>query len=74
MWWAGEGGKLSGDDTGINLSEQVTVTWVASAVMQPVSSSELPRQTPVCVHSTDNCLSAHLLLQESFISTEMLQG
>lgn len=76
-WWAGEGGKRSGDDTSINLSQQAAVNWVASAVMQLVSSSGLcavPRLTPPCVHSTDNCLSACLLLRESFISTEMLQG
>lgn len=39
VWQAGEGGKLGGDDTGINLSQEVTVTWAASAVMQLVSSS-----------------------------------
>lgn len=75
--WAGEGGKLSADDTGLNLSQEATVTWAAAAGMQLVSSSgqpAVPQHTPLCVHSTDSCLSARLLLQESFLSTEMLQS
>lgn len=48
VWWAGEGGKLSADDTVLNLPQEVTVTWAAAAGMQLRAACSATTHTSVC--------------------------